>query len=65
MLSDSKEKKIRTRWTFTDNDKEVPMGEASNNILLIAKMRGDGILWKWRTLRDKLMDEKNMKRHNN
>ena len=35
------------------------MGEASNNILLIAKMRGDGILWKWRTLRDKLMDEKN------
>ena len=46
VLSDNKENKIRTGWTFTDDDKEVLSGEATNNILFIAKMRGDGIVLK-------------------
>ena len=48
---------LRTGWIFEeDADKEKQSG-ASSSLLVIAKMRGDGILAKWREEREKLMDE--------
>ena len=58
ILTNDEERKIRTGWCFSDDTDEVQTCEAAKNILLIAKMRGDGILAKWREAREKLLEEK-------
>ena len=47
LLTKDEETKLCTGWCFSDNKNEVQTCEAAKNILLIAKMRGDGILAKW------------------
>ena len=47
-LSYAKQKALRTNWIFEEHaDKEKPSG-ASSSLLVIAKMRDNGILPKWR-----------------
>ena len=57
-LSEFETKAIRTGWTCQDYIGEVESSGVANNVLLIAKLRGDGMLAKWRAQREHLLDSK-------
>ena len=54
-LSQEEEDAILTGWKFHNQENEVPTAEASTDVLLIAKLRGDSILGRWRETKDNLM----------
>ena len=57
-LSLVERKAILTNWNFQDKKNGVPAAEASTNVLLVAKMRGYGILGRWRERREQLISKK-------
>ena len=57
-LSSDEENDLRTDWEFKHKANEVPSIDASQSNLVSAKMRGDGVLARWREKREKLIDEK-------
>ena len=57
-LNEFDQKNLHIGWNVADKDGEIISPEVSQNNLLIAKMRGDGILANWREKRQKLVDQK-------
>ena len=57
-LSKKKEEDLRSGLTVKDKMGEVLTANSSKSILLLAKMRGDGVLSKWRDNVNQLLEEK-------
>ena len=57
-LSKEDEIHLCTDWEFNDKENEVQSIATSRSNLVIAKMRGDGVLAKWREEQNKLISEK-------
>ena len=63
VLTMEERNELRDGWEFHDKENEVESIGALQSDLLIAKMRGDGILGRWQEERKKLIDkEKNAKK---
>ena len=57
-LSKKEEEDLRSGLTVKDKMGEVLTANSSKSILLLAKMRGDGVLSKWRDNVNQLLEEK-------
>ena len=57
-LTQEEEIQLFEGWSFKDQVDEVRSLEESKSSLVVAKMRGDGILANWREQREKLLDKK-------
>ena len=59
-LTEEEEKAICTGWVFEDNESDIP--SPNRHVFCIAKMRGDGILAKWRKQREELLENNEFKK---
>ena len=57
-LSEKEEEDLRIGFIVSEKDGEVLTSNSSTGILLLAKMRGDGVLSKWRDNVNQLLEEK-------
>ena len=58
VLDKTEEINLLKGYCYDDQEGEIESAEALKNILVVAKLRGDGILGRWRAKRDQLVCER-------